>query len=80
LRETDETLKTRRHAGKPPTAERIEIMKRRMNAAKSLEAEIRMAFLETHGLTLDDCDWKELMCDCRDDYEEYREWYLACYA
>lgn len=55
-------------------------MNKRMNAAKNLEAEIRMAFLETHGLTLDDCDWKELMCDCREDYEEYSEWYLACYA
>ena len=55
-------------------------MNKRMNAAKNLEAEIRKAFLETHGLTLDDCDWKELMCDCREDYEEYSEWYLACYA
>ena len=49
-------------------------------AAKSLEAEIMMAFLETHGLTLDDCDLRELMREYREDYQEYREWYLACYA
>ena len=55
-------------------------MKRIMNEAKALEAEIRMAFLETHGFTLDDGDWKEFLCDCREDYEEYREWYMACCA
>ena len=80
MRETNETLKKRRHAGKPSTAERIEIMKRMMNEAKALEAEIRRAFLETHGFTLDDGDWKEFLCDCREDYEEYREWYMACCA
>ena len=58
-------------------------MTRRMmmeKAAKSLEMEIVMAFLETFGLTLEDCDLKELMCECREDFREYREWYLTCYA
>ena len=29
---------------------------------------------------LDDCDFEDLMCECGEDYEEYREWYLACCA
>ncbi len=58
-------------------------MNRRMmkeRAEKALEAEIVMAFLETHGLTLEDCDLKELMCEYREDFKEYREWYATCYA
>ena len=58
-------------------------MTRRMmmeKAAKSLEMEIVMAFLETFGLTLEDCDLKELMRECREDFKEYREWYLTCCA
>ena len=58
-------------------------MTRRMimeKAAKSLENEIVMAFLETFGLTLEDCDLKELMRECEEDFKEYREWYLTCCA
>ena len=73
-------LEKRRHAGKPSTAERIKIMKRMMNETKALEAEIMMAFMENHGFTLDNCDFEDLMCECGEDYEEYREWYLACCA
>ena len=49
-------------------------------AVKSLEAEIMMAFLETHDLVLEDCDLKELMIECKKDFLEYREWYLLCRA
>lgn len=49
-------------------------------AAKAMEAKIVMAFLETYGLTLEDCDLKELMRECKEDYKEYREWYMTCCA
>ena len=52
-------------------------MNRRMNATKTLEAEIMMAFLDNYGITLEDCELEDLMCECGDDYKEYREWYLA---
>ena len=55
-------------------------MKRMMNETKALETEIMMAFMENHGFTLDDCDFEDLMCECGEDYEEHREWYLACCA
>ena len=49
-------------------------------AAMSLEAEIKMAYLETHGWTLEECGWKDFLRENRDDFLEYREWHLTCYA
>ena len=55
-------------------------MNRKMRMNQNLEAEIIAAFMETHGLTLDDCSYEELMYDFKEDYQEYREWYMTCYA
>ena len=49
-------------------------------AARSLEAEIMSAFLEDHGLSLEDYSMKDLVEECREDYLEYREWYMTCRA
>ena len=46
----------------------------------NVEVEIRMAFLEIHGWSIEDCDWKDFIRENREDYLEYREWYLTCYA
>ena len=38
--------------------------------AKNLEAEIKMAYLETHGWTLEECGWKDFIRENHDDYME----------
>lgn len=52
-------------------------MERRNN---SLEVEIVMVFLENHGFSLEDYDWTDYLCENREDYEEFRDWYRVCCA
>lgn len=55
-------------------------MNRKMRMTQNLEAEIFVAFMETHGLDLDEYSYEEFMYDFKEDYQEYREWYMTCYA
>ena len=50
------------------------------NAKKTLEAKIRISYLKASGWSKEECHWKEFLRENRDDYLEYREWYLTCYA
>ena len=45
-----------------------------------LEIKIKMAFLESYGWTREECEIKEFFRENREDYLEYREWYLVCCA
>ncbi len=54
---------------------------RRQMAARNLDVDIMMAFLETHGIDMDDCyDLNDLLGEYGDDFNEYCEWYITCYA
>ena len=55
-------------------------MYRRMRNEQTLEAEIIAAFMETHGVTLEEYSFQELMYDYKEDFLEYREWYMTCYS
>ena len=49
-------------------------------SVRIMEMEAQMAFLETFGLSIEDCEWEDLMAEYKVDYQEYREWYLTCCA
>ena len=47
---------------------------------KRKEMLILFRYLETHNWCEEDCDWSDFIHENRDDYMEYREWYLCCVA
>ena len=49
-------------------------------AEKTLERRIKITFLENHGWSIYDSDVEDYIEECMEDYEEYREWFLACCA
>ncbi len=49
--------------------------------AKNLDVDVMMAFLETHGIDMDDFyDLNDLLGEYGADFDEYCEWYMTCYA
>ncbi len=45
-----------------------------------LERRIMITFMENHDWTVEDYDLKDYIEEYREDYEEYRDWFLACCA
>ena len=49
-------------------------------AAYALDAKIMLTYLKNSGWTKEMGEWKDFIRENREDFLEYREWYLACYA
>ena len=45
-----------------------------------LESEIQLSFMDTHGIEAGDYELEDFLCECLEDYDEYRAWYMSCCA